>query len=52
MIALGERPGPWAAAGGAVVIGAVSGRALWMVRERQTISARAVAIEAAAPVIE
>jgi drug/metabolite transporter (DMT)-like permease len=52
MIALGERPGPWAAAGGVLVVGAVFGRAAWMVRERQVLSARDVAIEASAPVVD
>jgi len=52
MIALGERPGPWATAGGALVIGAVFGRAVWMVRERQMLSTRGVAIEASAPIVE
>jgi hypothetical protein len=35
-----------------LVVGAVFGRAAWMVRERQVLSARDVAIEASAPVVD
>jgi drug/metabolite transporter (DMT)-like permease len=43
---VGERPGSWALVGGAVVIGAVTLRSLWMVRsERVTAAAAAAAAE-------
>jgi drug/metabolite transporter (DMT)-like permease len=35
MLALGERPGPWAIAGGALVLGAVLVRGIVMVRRRR-----------------
>jgi drug/metabolite transporter (DMT)-like permease len=35
MLALGERPGPWAIVGGALVLGAVLVRGMVMVRRRR-----------------
>jgi len=35
MLALGERPGPWAIAGGALVLGAVLVRGMVMIRRRR-----------------
>jgi drug/metabolite transporter (DMT)-like permease len=35
MLALGERPGPWAIVGGALVLGAVLVRGIVMVRRRR-----------------
>ena len=36
MLALGERPGPWAIVGGALVLGAVLVRGIVMVRRRRS----------------
>jgi drug/metabolite transporter (DMT)-like permease len=52
MIALGERPGPWAAAGAALVVGAVLFRGAWMVRERQTAVSGNKPVTGAPPGIE
>jgi drug/metabolite transporter (DMT)-like permease len=41
MLALGERPGPWAMVGGALVLGAVLMRAIVMVRRRRNQTALA-----------
>ncbi len=42
MLALGERPGPWAIVGGLLVLGAVLGRGLLMMRAGRRIAARPV----------
>ena len=39
MLALGERPGPWAIVGGALVLGAVLVRGIVMVRRRRNRTA-------------
>jgi drug/metabolite transporter (DMT)-like permease len=41
MLALGERPGPWAIAGAALVLGAVLVRGIVMVRRRRNQTALA-----------
>ena len=41
MLALGERPGPWAIVGGLLVLAAVLGRGAMMVRGRRAIAVAA-----------
>jgi drug/metabolite transporter (DMT)-like permease len=41
MLALGERPGPWAIVGGLLVLGAVFGRGMMMLRARRVTASKA-----------
>ncbi len=45
MLALGERPGPWAVVGGLLVLGAVLGRGLLMMRAGRRIAVRPVRVD-------